>query len=68
MRYWRIPIRKAVIYISPDELHSLLLKDIPLYKMILARSKHLERAESKDRQYEAKFGQHEKQALDEFLQ
>jgi hypothetical protein len=43
MNYHRIPIKKAVVYLTGDEINSLLMKDIALYKQALKRSKAFER-------------------------
>jgi hypothetical protein len=50
----RIQLKKAVVYLSSDEIHSLLLQNIDLYKEALARGKAFGRNESLNSRIEAK--------------
>lgn len=44
MTYHRIPIQKAVVYLSSEEIHRLLLKDTDLFCEALSRGKAFKRA------------------------
>ena len=68
MNFIEVRLTKATVYLSPEEVHSLLLTNIQLYKKALARGKSFERNQSKKTQYENKFKQHEAQSLNNFMQ
>lgn len=56
MKFYRIQLPKAVVYLDADEIHSLLLKDIPLYKQALSRGKAFSRAENLEARIQQKRG------------
>lgn len=68
MTFYRIDIPKAAVFLTGEEIHHLLLKDIDLYKTALKRGKAFGRNESKKEQYEKKFANHESQILNNLIQ
>lgn len=55
MDYIEVRLPKAKIYLTPSEIHSLLLKDIDLYKTALARGKGITRHGAQKAREEAKW-------------
>ena len=68
MTYHRIPIQKAVLYLSSTEIQRLLQKDPILFREALRRGKAFGRCESKSAQYAKKLANHESDALNKFLE
>lgn len=68
MTFYRIDIPKAAVFLTGEEIHHLLLKDIDLYKTALKRGKAFGRNESKKEQYAAKLSQEESQKLNDLMQ
>lgn len=68
MTYYRIPISKAVVYLTSEEINSLLMKDIQLYREALRRGKAFERHDSKKQLYTDKLASHESEQLNRYLQ
>lgn len=67
-QYQKITLPKAVVYLTQQEVHHLLLQDIELYKTVLARGKAFSRSAQHKNQSEKKWAEHESQALNKFLQ
>ena len=68
MTYQRINLPKAVVYLSEAEIHHLLLQNIELYKLALARGKAFSRADSKRDHYEKKWAGHEESIINKYIQ
>ena len=68
MAFVEVRLKKCVVYLTPEEIHSLLLKEIDLYKLALSRGKAFERSQDKKSQYSQKWSNHEAQNLNHFMQ
>ena len=68
VKYHRIEMGKATIFITTPELATLLHRDQTLFREVLRRGKVFKRKEEKDKQYEKKFAESESQKLNDLLQ